>query len=118
MKRAWKKTRCRARGKKTRVIYAFCCGADSILSVVPAKAGTHNPRELFGEERRPPTAAERLHGMDPAFARTTMDTAPRNPYFVAEKRLSKELEETIGWAPATMVSLGGTAEESEADWLS
>jgi len=36
-------------------------------------------------------------------------------YFIAEKRLSKEFDETIGWAPATIESFGGVADGSEAD---
>ena len=28
-------------------------------------------------------------------------------YFAAEKRLSNEFADTIGWAPATMLSRGG-----------
>src|SRR5579883_1857520 len=50
-----------------------------------------------------------------AFAGTTTDRAPQ-PYFVAVKRLSKELEETTGWAPATMASFGAAADA--VDWLS
>ncbi len=33
-----------ASGKKNRIVYAFCCGADYILNVVPARAATYNPR--------------------------------------------------------------------------
>jgi len=40
-------------------------------------------------------------------------------YFAAEKRLSNELDDTIGWAPATSVSLAGggaaSADASESD---
>src|SRR5262245_14581745 len=39
---------------------------------------------------------------------------PAASYFAAEKRLSNELAETIGWAPATSPSLGGGADESDA----
>ncbi len=31
-------------GQKNRIVYVFCCGADYILNVVPARAATYNPR--------------------------------------------------------------------------
>jgi len=43
-------------------------------------------------------------------------------YFAAEKRLSNELDDTIGWAPATSVSLAGvgagSADASESEGFS
>src|SRR5271165_1487503 len=69
---------------------------------VPAVAGTTT-------DRTPPADGETA-------ARSY--ASPAQPYFVAEKRLSKELGETIGWAPATIASLDGAADGSEEDWLS
>ncbi|RXT50610.1 hypothetical protein B5V03_06380 [Bradyrhizobium betae] len=43
-----------------------------ILSVVPANAGTHNPREEFGEAGRSgfaPRAIDKFRGMGPCFRR-------------------------------------------------
>jgi len=88
--------------------------------VVLAKARTHNPRAAFAEDRQPPSLAERLRGMGPAFRQDDeLRTTPRAaPYFVAEKRLSKEFGEMIGWAPATMASFADAGDRAEADSFS
>jgi len=62
-------TRSDETGQKNRVLYTFCCGADYILNVVPAKAGTYNPRTQLLRRSLDIGSFERFRGVGPGLRR-------------------------------------------------